>query len=234
MSSSASRSATVTRSPGFFSMTSPVGERAEARGDDLGGDLAQEVEDGVARQTGHGANRRTARGCRQTGRVRRWRPGRTPGPGRPTTSRGSSTLVALGAAQVHLDGRPAVAVDELDRGAVGVGEVAVAPGRDRDQHREQREALLGEPVLVALALAGLAVGLPAQHVLLDEQGEPVRQHLAGDAGVAAHVVEAADAVEHLAQHDEGPPLAEDLHGAADGAVVGREGEGGQGWAWHPC
>ena len=35
-------------------------ERAEAGGDDLGGDLTQEVEDGVARQTGHGRNGHTA------------------------------------------------------------------------------------------------------------------------------------------------------------------------------
>ena len=71
MTSSASRSAMVTRSPGFFSMTSPLEQRAESWRDDLGGDLAQEVENGVCRQSRHGLTVPHAGRCRQTARGRR-------------------------------------------------------------------------------------------------------------------------------------------------------------------
>ena len=104
-------------------------------------------------------------------------------------------------------------------GPVGVGEVAVAPLGDRDQHRVEVDALVGESVLVAGTLAGRLVRLLAQDPVLDQRREPVGEHLPGDRRVSLHVVEAADAVEHLAQHHEGPALAEDRHRPADGAVV---------------
>ena len=107
-----------------------------------------------------GARRRRARGQRRDRHARRHRrrrarpAGRSPRPTSsphacaeraarpyagaravPRTPRGSVDLVPVVAAQVGLDRRPAVAVDELDRRALGVGEVAVAPLRDGDQHR---------------------------------------------------------------------------------------------------
>ena len=53
------------------------------------------------------------------------------------------------AVQRGVHGRAAVAVDGVDRRTLRVGQVAVAPLGDRDQHRVEVEALLGEPVLVA-------------------------------------------------------------------------------------
>ena len=89
------------------------------------------------------------------------------------------------AAQVHVDRRAAVAVHVTQRRALRAGQVAVAPLAQGDQHRLQVEALLGQPVLVRGPRARLPVRLAAQHALLDQHGQPVGQHLAGDAGAHA-------------------------------------------------
>ena len=68
-------------------------------------------------------------------------------------------LVSGGADRRHGHGRAAVAMGELDRWPLGVGEVVVAPLGDRDHHGVEVQALLGEAVLVARALAGLLVDL---------------------------------------------------------------------------
>ena len=81
--------------------------------------------------------------------------------------------MAGGAAQLDADGLAAVAVEQLDR-AAAVVEPAVAPLHQRDQHREQVRALLGEPVLLAGALAGLAVVLALEQALVDELAQPRR------------------------------------------------------------
>src|SRR4051812_47834495 len=148
----------------------------------------------------------------------RERPGARAGPGDDLA--GTLDAVSLPALEDRADRRATVAMRELDRWTLGVGEVAIAPLRDRDQHGVEVEALRGEPVLVAHPFAGVLVGLAPQDVLLDQEGEPAAEHLARDAGVPAYVVEPAYAVEHLAQHHERPALAEDRHGAADRAVLG--------------
>jgi len=116
---------------------------------------------------------------------------------------------------------------ELDRRTLRVGQVAVSPVGDGDEHGVEIEPLVRQPVLVPGPLAGIPVGLAAQDVLLDQEGEPVAEHLPRDAAVATDVVEPAYAVEHLAQHHERPPLTEDRHRAPDGAVLGgpRQGRG---------
>jgi hypothetical protein len=64
-------------------------------------------------------------------------------------------------------------VHRAHRRPLGIGQVPVAPLADRDEHRVQVEALLGEPVLLALALAGLLVRHPAKDPGGDEHGQPV-------------------------------------------------------------
>lgn len=115
---------------------------------------------------------------------------------------------------------------ELDRRTLVVGVVAVAPCSDRQDQREELDALLGQAVLVPLTPALLAVGHAAQDVVLEEQGQPVGEDLSRHRDVAAHVLEATDVVGHLAHHHERPSLAEHRHRATDRAVGGRECERG--------
>ena len=69
----------------------------------------------------------------------------------------------------------------------------------------------GQPVLVALGL--LLVEPPLQDPGVDERVQPRREDVARDAEVALHVREAPHAVEGLAQDQERPALAQDLHRA---------------------
>jgi hypothetical protein len=112
----------------------------------------------------------------------------------------------------------AVAVPQQDLGAGRPDRVLVAPLDHRHQYRVEVQALLGEPVLGPAPLAALLVGDLAQQALVHQPGQAMAEHLAGHAGAALHVVEAADAVEGLAQHQERRPLTEDPHGGADRAV----------------
>src|SRR3954470_12054899 len=72
------------------------------------------------------------------------------------------------AAQHQLDLLTAVAVLELRRRAPRCRQVAVTPLLHRHEHRVEVDALVGQPVLEALALAGLAVGLAAQDALVEQ------------------------------------------------------------------
>jgi len=92
----------------------------------------------------------------------------------------------------------AVAVPEQDLRAGRADRVPVAPLHQGHQHGIEVEALLGQPVLVPLALTALLVRDLAQEALADQAGQPVAEHLAGHSGAALHVGEAADAVEGLA------------------------------------
>jgi hypothetical protein len=57
----------------------------------------------------------------------------------------------------------AIAMGDFDGRAVGVGLPAVAPLHQRDDRRQQLEALLGEAIFAAFALAGFLVGLAPHH-----------------------------------------------------------------------
>ena len=76
-------------------------------------------------------------------------------------------LVSGGAAQLGRHRLATVPVAQLDR-AAPVVEPAVAPLHQRDQRREQVGALLGQPVALAGALAGLAVVLALEQAVVDE------------------------------------------------------------------
>ena len=132
---------------------------------------------------------------------------------------GASVAVAALAGQDGVDRGAAAAVEDLDGRAVGVGGPAVAPLHQRDERRLQVEALLGQVVLVAAALPGLLVVDALEHAVVDELGEPLAEQVARAAERAVEVVEAADAEERLAQHEQGPLLPDDLERALDRAVL---------------
>ena len=102
-----------------------------------------------------------------------------------------------------------------EEGRPVLGQVLVTPAHDRDDRGIEAEALLRQLVLEALGLLLVAAALqdPAAHEQLQAGGEDV----ARDTEVALHHREALHAVEALAQDQQRPALAEDLHGTADRA-----------------
>ena len=92
-----------------------------------------------------------------------------PGPIRPTTSAAGVQVVPGRAPDDQAHRLAAVPVRELDRRSGRVGQVAVAPLLQRDQHRVQLQTLVGEPVLVPLPLAGYPVRLAAQDSVVDQR-----------------------------------------------------------------
>lgn len=96
--------------------------------------------------------------------------------------------------------------------ALGAGPVGVSPVQHREDDGPQVAARVGEPVLVTLPVPGLAIGDADDDALSDEAGEPAGEHVACDAQVCGEVVEPADAVEQVAQHQHRPPVADDGRG----------------------
>ncbi len=106
------------------------------------------------------------------------------------------------------------------------------PGQQRVQHRHQRDAGVGEGVLEAGRV--VLVGAALDHARLLEDLEPCRDPVAGGAGAAHDVGEPPAAHDDLADHQQRPPLADDLEGGGDGAGASRQlGErrkrSGHGW-----
>src|SRR6185312_16538319 len=79
-------------------------------------------------------------------------------------------------------------------------------------------AFFGEQVLVAFTLAGFAIRLAVQHAVLDEGGESLTEQGPRAADVGEELLEAARAVKRLAEHQQRPPLPDDVQGALDRAV----------------
>ena len=96
-----------------------------------------------------------------------------------------------------------------DRAAV-VGLPPIGPLHERDDRRQQVLTLLGDPVPVAGALAGLAVGLALEQPGLDELAQPRGGHRLARADARDEVVEAGRPVEGLAHEQERRPRAEDV------------------------
>src|SRR6185437_792793 len=128
-------------------------------------------------------------------------------------------LVALLAGQRDPDPGAAVGVPHDGRRALRAREVAVAPVHEREQDRDQLAPGPAEPVLVPLARARLTVGGALDQAGLGQPGEPVRQHVPRDAEVAGQLVEAADAVGHVAQHEQRPAVADKSERPGDRAGV---------------
>src|SRR5262249_2055358 len=93
-----------------------------------------------------------------------------------------------------------------DRGAVRVGGPPVTPVHKRDQDGVEGTALGGEPVLVPLPLAGLAVGHAPEDALVDETGQPGTQDLARCPDPDMEIVEPAYPVERVTKHEQRPFL----------------------------
>jgi len=132
--------------------------------------------------------------------------------------------VPFRAPEVLFDQGAAVAVGDAQRRSRGVAEIPVAPPHQGHQSRIEVETHLGQPVFVALPLAGLAVGDLAQQSFLHQSGQPGAEHLPGRSRGGLHVGEAPNAAERLTQHQERPLLADDAQGAFDGAVVHPQGQ----------
>ena len=96
---------------------------------------------------------------------------------------GVDGLAADRADEALVDLAAAAAVQDERRRPGLLGGVAVAPLHQRDQHRPQVDALLGEPVLEALG--SLLVGVALEDALVDEARQPVAQHVARDPEVGS-------------------------------------------------
>jgi DNA-binding NarL/FixJ family response regulator len=128
-------------------------------------------------------------------------------------------LVPVRAGQRDLDRGAAVRVAHHRRRSLGPGEVPVAPGHEREQDRDQFTAGRGQPVRVALARAGLPVGGALHQAGLRQAGEPGGQDVPRDAKVARQLIEPADAVDDVPQHQQRPPVADEGERPGDGAGV---------------
>jgi hypothetical protein len=126
---------------------------------------------------------------------------------------GGQALAALLAAAAVVDQPIASLVADEHRRAVALGQVAVAPVQHPDQDRPQVEALLRQEVLVARR--ALLVGALFENALVDQQAEPGGEDVAGDAQVLLDLIEAPAAVEDVADHEQGPALAQHLERAGD-------------------
>lgn len=129
---------------------------------------------------------------------------------------GLQGLPALGAMKFGLGGVAAALVFERDRGPVVVAHPAVAPADESDDDGVEIAALLREPVLVPDRLR--LVGTPVDDAVVGELAEPSRKKMGGRAQRGFEVFEAACAEEEVAQHEEGPAIADDRERAGDGAA----------------
>src|SRR5882762_2593557 len=71
---------------------------------------------------------------------------------------------------------------------------------------------------MAFALPGFAIGLALEHAELDERGESFAEQGPRTADVGEELLEAARAVQRLADHEQRPLLPDDVEGALDRAV----------------
>ena len=85
---------------------------------------------------------------------------------------------------------------------------ALAPLAQRDHRRQQREALVGQPILDLAAILGQR--LARQDAVLDQPRETVGQDVARDAELRLELLEMVQAVERRAQDHERPALAHRL------------------------
>ena len=106
-------------------------------------------------------------------------------------------------------------VHQLEGRAVW-GSPAVAPLPKCDDDRPQVAALFREDVVVARRM--LVVGNPLEDAFVDEVGESLVEHVAGDAKAFLELVETRHAQEGVADDQQAPPLADDFQALADGAV----------------
>ena len=162
------------------------------------------MEIGPTASSGGRLRREGCPGCAKTGAMSDYRPVRY-APARPAPA------VAAAASQEFLrrmSSRRSVRTFSPDP-------VPVAPAREREQRGPQVEPVRGEHVLVAPR----GVRAPLEDAGVDERRQPVGEHRARDVEVGPQVAEAADAEEAVAQHEQGPALAQHLEGAGERTVL---------------
>src|SRR6266581_5343982 len=165
------------------------------------------------------ARRRSACGSA----ARRCRGGPASRAGRAAGVAGSDLAVAVRAGQHRLGDVTAGVMDEHDRRPGRGGSPSVAPVQHRGDDGEQRQALLGQLVLVPWRV--LAVGVPLQNALVGELPQPGGENAAGHAQAGLEIIEPGSPAERIAQDQRRPPLAHDVEGPGDRAVpVGKAGE----------
>ena len=106
--------------------------------------------------------------------------------------------VAGGAAKLDPDRMFAAVMAQLD-GASVLGGPTVAPLHERDEDRQQLDALLREDVAHAFALAGVLVLAAFEQAVVDELAEARRGRGLADADSCREVVETRRSVERLAE-----------------------------------
>ena len=90
----------------------------------------------------------------------------------------------------------------------------VAPGEQGPDGRPEVGALAGQRVLVVAVRAGNQ----REHARLDQGGEPLREHRAGNVQVGGEVAEPPHAEEGVADDEQRPPLPHDLQRARQRAA----------------
>jgi len=139
---------------------------------------------------------------------------------RPTSdlARSRSHVGVTGAAgQAQLDGPATVRVDDLP-GRPARGVVTVAPLDHGHEHGNQIAALVGEKVL--MADRAILVDAALEYAIVGEPAEAVGEHIAGDVEAGLEVAEAGDSGEEgIADDEQRPPVAGDLEGPSDRAVL---------------
>ena len=158
--------------------------------------------------------------CRQeTGAGRRHEP-------RDRRARGPARCAAPAAAAARRSGRsvstavvcsPQVVCTMAHRLVALADDPLVAPLAQRDEHRPQRLALVGEHVVVAARGPRRSSGARARRASTSVSSR-VGQDVAGDAEPLLELLEAGDAEEGVAQDQQRPPLADHLERAGDRAV----------------
>lgn len=106
-------------------------------------------------------------------------------------------------------------VDER-RVGLDVGDEALTPPHQRHQHRRQREAGLGEPVLVPARV--LLIRHLHHHVVLDEPAETIGEHRPRDPEVVDELVESAKAAERSSDDEDRPSIADHAQRVFDRGV----------------
>jgi len=110
-------------------------------------------------------------------------------------------------------------VDEHTRRSVAgtVAHMAIAPLQERDQHRIEIAALIGQRIFEARRM--LLIRAPLEDSGVGEALEPRGQHVGCDRQRRLEVVEPALAEKHVAQNEQRPPIADDVERAGDRALL---------------
>jgi len=128
----------------------------------------------------------------------------------------SGDLLTGGAVDHHrLDFRAGAQIDQLHRGALG-GEVTIAPSQQRQQHRVEIPAAIGQHIFIARRM--LVVASALQQARFDQRIQPARQHVRRDAKALLKFVEPGEPVKRVAQDQDRPPLADPVEAAGDRAM----------------